>query len=457
MAYESLDYDVTYSSFFEKDMLDKTHFQRRLRTVMQWVICMLIGLFTGLVAFLLHTGGAALYKLKNHLAYSVAGDATHTVNEIYDAASYARTCAVYTAFSMLLVALASALVLFVEPIAGGSGIPEVKAYLQGIRLPRMLRVTTLFCKTIGILCSVSAGLVCGQEGPMIHTGAIIGAGVSQGSSKTFRARTHACKRFRNDHDKRDFVSAGAAAGVAAAFGAPIGGVLFAMEEAATHWTQSLTWRTFFCALSAKFALHSLLTAEHAELRFGQLTHPGLLTFVLPQHGSRTIDASRLAPLALLVVLPPDSSGPPCHSMPLHAAPAHLLTGTPIEPRHSRRHSQGSFLECQASPRSHRTRRFGCLPIPLSLIARDAHEPRWCGLLSRASAARRSRGDHLRRLGRLRVHRPHLRPRRRHFQRDEPPPHPVEGPARPDRHREVPERSQRRRPHVARVLLAPLLP
>lgn len=97
--------------------------------------------------------------------------------------------------------------------------------MNGVKVPRVVRVKTLVVKVIGVITSLVGGLAGGKEGPMIHAGAVIAAGISQGKSTTFRKDFGIFRYFRDDHEKRDFVVGGTAAGVAAAFGAPIGMII----------------------------------------------------------------------------------------------------------------------------------------------------------------------------------------------------------------------------------------
>lgn len=164
----------------------------------------------------------------------------------------------------LAFAVVAAICVYIEPIAGGSGIPEVKCYLNGIDLPKVLDIRTLFCKVIGVTCSVSAGLPVGKEGPMIHSGAIVAKTVASGSVK-------------NDLQLRDLVTCGAAAGVCTAFSAPIGGILFALEEGASYWSPSLTWRTFTCSMIALTALMTL-DSSFGETYLGRVGFDKLFSF-----------------------------------------------------------------------------------------------------------------------------------------------------------------------------------
>lgn len=96
----------------------------------------------------------------------------------------------------------------------------------------------------------------------------------QGKSTTFKQDLNIFQYFREDHEKRDFVSGGAAAGVSAAFGAPVGGVLFSLEEGCSFWNQGLCWRTFFASVVSTFTLNVVLSAYHGVP--GDLSYPGLL-------------------------------------------------------------------------------------------------------------------------------------------------------------------------------------
>ncbi|KAM0716269.1 hypothetical protein Q7P37_007714 [Cladosporium fusiforme] len=131
--------------------------------------------------------------------------------------------------------------------AAGSGVAEVKVILSGFVLHGYLGVKTLVFKALGLILSVASGLSIGKEGPYVHVAACVG--------------NIACRLFpkyrQNDGKRREVLSASAAAGVAVAFGAPIGGVLFSLEEVSYYFPPKTLFRTFFCCIVAALSLRFL--------------------------------------------------------------------------------------------------------------------------------------------------------------------------------------------------------
>ncbi|KAI9981920.1 hypothetical protein PInf_009703 [Phytophthora infestans] len=257
---ESYSYDFFESRVNMQHDQEQTESAIRSLNIARWVMTFGVGLGTALVACFVEFWTSLLSTFRTAtMASLVAG-------EMEGSRSFGTGYLVYALISVGFVSVASYCVAILCPVAGGSGISEIKATLNGIKIHRVVRLKTLFCKAVGILFSVSGGLPVGKEGPMIHSGSVIGAGLSQGKSSSFGLDTSwtKFKGFRNDKEKRDFISCGAAAGVAAAFGAPIGGVLFALEEGASFWHQNLTWRTFFCAMVSAFVLNYFMSFMEAS-------------------------------------------------------------------------------------------------------------------------------------------------------------------------------------------------
>ena len=133
---------------------------------------------------------------------------------------------IYLFFSLIIGRL-----IVSEPDIKGSGIPQVEAELKGLMSQNWWSI--LWKKFLAGVLGISSGLMLGREGPSIQVGAVSGKGL---------ARYLKLSKL----EERTLIASGAAAGVSAAFNAPIAGLLFVVEEVYHHFSS----RVWITALSA---------------------------------------------------------------------------------------------------------------------------------------------------------------------------------------------------------------
>lgn len=152
--------------------------------------------------------------------------------------------AMFITISLVLALTSSKLVMHYAPLAAGSGISEIKCIASGFTLKKFLSFATYSLKSIGLPLAIASGLSVGKEGPSVHYAVCIGSVIS----KLF------ARKVLKTHQKnvwfRNILVAASGAGVAVAFGSPMGGVLFSVEEISNMFKLSTMWESYYCSLIA---------------------------------------------------------------------------------------------------------------------------------------------------------------------------------------------------------------
>lgn len=175
--------------------------------------------------------------------------------------SLLQSC-VYVALAIAFAASAAILVVTYAPYAFHTGIPEIKAILGGYVLDAFLSPWTLLIKALGLALAVASGLSLGKEGPLVHVSCCLAFFISR-----------FFKQFKNNEAlKRRILAAAAAAGVSVAFGSPLGGVLFGLEELDTFSNElEVMWKGFVASAIAAVALQWVNPFGTAKLVLFQVT------------------------------------------------------------------------------------------------------------------------------------------------------------------------------------------
>uniref|UniRef100_A0A4W5JQV7 Uncharacterized protein n=1 Tax=Hucho hucho TaxID=62062 RepID=A0A4W5JQV7_9TELE len=115
----------------------------------RWILVFAIGVSVGLVGLFVDFFVRLFTKFK----FNLVGK---SVEECSEKGCLAPSLFELLAFNMTFIFIASVLVL-IEPVAASSGIPEIKSYLNGVKIPGIVQLRTFLCKAIGVLFTVAGG------------------------------------------------------------------------------------------------------------------------------------------------------------------------------------------------------------------------------------------------------------------------------------------------------------
>ncbi|KTD71286.1 H(+)/Cl(-) exchange transporter ClcA [Legionella tucsonensis] len=220
----------------------------RDKILILYVLSTLLGILTGTVGSLLQL---AIHWLNNVL-----------INWFNFAGSKGYNIGIISALTtMVMVFIAWALVKWVATEASGSGVQEIEGTLlheRPILWRRLLPV-----KFIGGVLSIGSKMVLGREGPTIQ----IGGNLGEMLGEIF---------FLNRKRRDSLIAAGAAAGLATAFNAPLAGVLFVLEEMRNEFNFSFTnfKMVAICCVFATIMLH-IIIGPQPDIKMVVFTPPSL--------------------------------------------------------------------------------------------------------------------------------------------------------------------------------------
>ena len=206
------------------------------------------GLFTGLIIFMFQFAADKVFALSDSIYSSVRSNPQFLPLLLFGA---------------LTLGLVSVFASKYLGIAKGGGIPTAVALLRGLIDFHWIR--SIFVTFASALITFFAGIPLGNEGPSVQMGTAIG----RGTVRIFAPKKTAWDRY--------IMTGGAAAGFAAATGAPLTGLFFTLEEAHRRFSPMLFMSATSAIITSKLTLDALNSKIH-------IAHP-----LLPFEITTTLD------------------------------------------------------------------------------------------------------------------------------------------------------------------------